>query len=71
MSIYPVKLAEWFPKTDTDNHDTMKMIVKFHTCHVCNKKKMDWRRAIGHHSIPWGYGDIWCGVRCYRKGLKR
>lgn len=23
---------------------------------------------MGHHSIPWGYGDIWCSEKCLHSG---
>jgi hypothetical protein len=66
MSIYPVRLSSWFPVND-ENHGSMRLMVKWHKCVTCNKSKMNWRYAYGHHSIPWGHGDIWCSKRCFNK----
>ncbi len=73
MSIYPVRLAEWFPPGD-EHHDMMKWLVSRGHCDApeagcmhCKKKHMHWQTAIGHHSLPWGYGDIWCNKNCYRR----
>ena len=62
MSIYPVRLSEWFPPAD-DYHQITFEIVKYTRCESCGKK-LRWKSAIGHHSIPWGYGDIWCSKKC-------
>lgn len=76
MSIYPVKLAEWFP-IDDEYHDTMKWLVSNgysdagRGCKLCKKHHMYWKEAIGHHSLPWGYGDIWCRQKCYDNYWKR
>lgn len=79
MSIYPVHLKEWFPrptKSDKEYKDKLHWwqsatsSVKYSECLQCGKKKMNYRYAWGHHSIPWGNGDIWCGKRCLRKGYK-
>lgn len=79
MSIYPVKLIEWFPhpkkrrdgdyKSTMSHHEDAKMIVKLSKCLVCGKQPK-WNRAIGHHSIPWGYGDIWCSEKCMSSGKR-
>lgn len=75
MSIYPVPLAKWFPKGD-ENHDFMKDMVRLGGesslgCMNCGKTNMNWRTAYGHHSLPWGYGDVWCTKRCYNAWLKK
>ena len=72
MSIYPVKLNDWYPKGDEMNEIAI-LSVKFSNCLQCNKKGKDikYRYAIGHHSIPWGNGDIWCTKKCYDKWLKK
>lgn len=78
MSIYPVKLMEWFPhprkrKDDYENNDhlhwTAKTSVKYAKCLACGKQPK-WNRAIGHHSIPWGNGDIWCSEKCLDSGKR-
>lgn len=66
MSIYPVRLAKWFPPGDK-NHESMKWAIKYKPCMECGKEDSNWRWVWGHHSLPWGYGDIWCTSRCYRK----
>jgi hypothetical protein len=71
MSIYPVRLSEWFPPGDK-YHLIMKSIVSdFSGCLHCGKKHMHWQDAIGHHAIPWGYGDIWCRQKCYDNYWKK
>lgn len=66
MSIYPVKLSEWFPFTD-EMYFYAKTWVDSSRCLACGKK-MRYSKAIGHHSIPWGYGDVWCSWKCCRSG---
>ncbi len=70
MSIYPVRLNEWFPKGD---EYYAKHIVKCMKCLFCGKegKKINYKYAMGHHSLPWGYGDIWCSSRCLNKWRKQ
>lgn len=69
MSIYPVYLASWFPnKGNKDHlflHQSGKMMVEYGFCKKCGKKPK-WKKAWGHHSIPWGNGDIWCSKECLR-----
>lgn len=71
MSIYVVKLQEWYPKpsrfhkeADRLYYEMARLDVDLSKCLSC-KKRLKWNRAVGHHSIPWGYGDIWCGWKCY------
>jgi len=72
MSIYVVKLSEWFPKGD-EYYENSKMMVEAMGCLKCGKKgkNIKYRYAMGHHSIPWGNGDIFCTKRCYEKWLKK
>jgi hypothetical protein len=75
MSIYAVSLQEWYPKPKYKNRDTedynhnlflhkiAKIRVKFSKCFKC-KKHCKWNRSWGHHTIPFGYGDIWCSKNC-------
>jgi len=75
MSIYPVRLSEWFPPGD-EKHELVKWIVSngFSDagigCKHCGKKHMHWQEAWAHHSLPWGYGDIWCREKCYKNYYK-
>lgn len=73
MSIFPVKLIEWFPHprkrtygtySDANHlHYSARMMVEYSKCRACGKQPK-WSKAIGHHSIPWGNGDIWCSEKC-------
>lgn len=73
MSIYPVKLIEWYPRrtkswTQKSNYISAFMSVKYGECLYCSNKKMKYKTALwGHHSVPFGYGDIWCNSRCLKK----
>ena len=62
MSIYPVNLAEWFPRTH-EVYETAKSAVKYMRCHAC-AKPVRYHKAVGHHSIPWGCGEVWCDWKC-------
>lgn len=77
MSIYPVHLSSWYPKKtkkapvmdakdDKLNSEVAVICVETAKCIACGKK-CTWKKAWGHHSIPWGYGDIWCSKRCVGK----
>lgn len=62
MSIYLVRLSEWFPPGD-EMYENAFGITKHSRCLACGNR-MRYKKAIGHHSIPWGYGDIWCSWKC-------
>ena len=63
MSIYIVRLKEWFPKGD-EMHKIARIIVANEKCAFC-KKKPRWRNARGYHALPWGYcSDVWCNIHC-------
>jgi len=66
MSIYPVRLAEWFPLGD-EQHDICITIIECTRCLACGKRPR-FKKAIGHHSLPWGYGDLWCSEKCLNSG---
>jgi hypothetical protein len=66
MSIYPVKLCEWFPVGD-EMYENASSIVKIVRCYACGKK-CRWKAAVGHHSLPWGHGDLFCGWKCCKSG---
>lgn len=70
MSIYPVKLIDFFPpskkKEDKFLHETALMLVKIMPCIRCGKIGK-YKNAWGHHSILWGHGDIWCSKRCLNR----
>lgn len=69
MSIYPVPLAKWFTREDDDYnlHETAVSIVKTMRCHACGKR-CRWSKAWGYHSLPWGYGELWCSEKCLYSG---
>lgn len=85
MSIYPVYLASWFPRRTTKprpaevgewwdkeqhtNNIVAETVVKLSKCERC-KKKCKWKQAWGHHSIPYGHGEIWCSKTCLIKHFR-
>lgn len=71
MSIYPVRLNEWYPKGD-EYYGNAKTSVTYSKCIVCGKdgKNINYRYAWGHHALPWGYGDVWCTKKCYTSKRK-
>lgn len=66
MSIYAVKLKEWFPPGD-ESHKIMRIIVETSRCYGCGKKRLSWQTAYGYHSLPWGNGNIWCTQKCFNR----
>lgn len=82
MSIYPVPLQKWFPNPKSKNlsgenswhkqcnYEAAKSTVEFSKCENCGKS-CKYNRAWGHHSIPWGYGDVWCSEKCLDSPKKR
>jgi len=66
MGIYLVKLAEWFPVGD-DYHSTLMSIINCVRCLACDKK-VRFKAAVGHHSLPFGNGDLFCSWKCSTSG---
>lgn len=66
MSIYPVRLSEWFP-VKNKMHSSAFSIVRYLRCYSCGTR-VRWKAAIGHHSLPWGCGDLWCSWKCCHSG---
>ena len=66
MSIYPVHLAEWFP-FGSEMYDSCHSMVEVNRCYGCGRR-MRFSQAWGHHSIPWGYGEIWHNLKCLESG---
>ena len=66
MSTYPVRLNEWFPPED-EHRFGVRMAVAHMRCYSCGSR-CNIKKVIGHHSIPWGYGDIWCSEKCLMSG---
>ena len=64
MSIYPVPLAKWFPIGDQYYFGDS---VEYYRCLACGRKPR-YSKAWGHHSLPWGYGDVWCSEKCLYSG---
>lgn len=69
MSIYPVRLSEWYPPGD-ELHDTVAFIVSSFRCKACYSR-CRWKAAVAHHSIGHGYGDVWCSWKCCLSGNDR
>lgn len=66
MSIYPVLLSEWFPFGD-GKYETTLSLVKHMRCVACRRRPR-YKDAVGHHSLPWGHGDLWCSWECCNSG---
>lgn len=66
MSIYPVRLSEWFPPSD-EMYPILLSIVNNTRCTACGKHPR-YLGAVGHHSLPWGNGEIFCSWKCCRSG---
>jgi len=64
MSIYPVPLNKWFPFGDPNY---IGSFIEYHRCVACGKKPK-YSKAWGHHSLPWGYGEVWCSLKCLDSG---
>jgi len=65
MSIYPVKINQWFlNKKELENIKTFLPNLK---CNACGKKANT--RGYVYHAILHGYGieDYWCSIKCLRK----
>ena len=62
MSIYPVRLSEWFPVGD-EHYETIYYIVKSMRCVACGSRPR-YKAAVGHHSLMVGHGDLWCSWKC-------
>jgi hypothetical protein len=69
VSIYPVKLSEWYPPGD-EMHDLTRFLVSLTRCLACGRR-CRWSKAIGHHSLPFfGHGDLWCSDKCLNSDKK-
>lgn len=66
MSIYPVKLCEWFPP-DSVCFSIIYSLIKTARCHACGSK-CRFKAAVGSHSLPWGNGDLFCNWECCNSG---
>lgn len=72
MSIYIVRLNEWFPIGD-ENYENSKMMVKYSNCLKCGKdgKKVNYKYVYSHHSLPWDNGDMICSKKCLNKTVTK
>ena len=68
MSIYPVRLSEWFPPGN-ERHTTAFSLVSHMRCFACGGN-VRWKGAWAHHSLPWGNGDLWCRLSCLKSGRR-
>ncbi len=65
MSIYPVRLSEWFPPSD-EMYPYVLMALSLR-CLACGKHPR-YLGAVGSHSLPWGYGEVFCSWKCGKSG---
>jgi hypothetical protein len=66
VSIYVVQLAEWYPLGD-EKHGDYTFTLRCVRCLACGGK-CKFNKAVGHHSIVYGYGDLWCTWKCHESG---
>jgi hypothetical protein len=66
MSIYPVRLKEWFPPGD-EHFDVILMITSSGRCRACDKKTR-YQSAVGDHSLMVGHGYLYCSWKCCESG---
>lgn len=69
MSIYPVRLKEWYPAT-SEHYENAKILVDIGNCEACYRGKMNYNKAYAHHSLSWGYGEVWCSLKCLNSNKK-
>jgi hypothetical protein len=66
MSIYPVRITEWYDDPKNAFHaerEMLKTILKYTKCECC-KKSIKWQTGYVMHSITFGYGEAWCTKKC-------
>ena len=63
MSIYPVKLSEWYSTSDAERFEICFELVSLSRCFACGRR-LKWKKVMAHHSIPFGHGDMWCSKKC-------
>ena len=66
--IYPVRLIKWFPRKSED-YKSLIYMRKCMYCAGCGKSmaRSKYKNIIGHHSLPYGHGDMWHNDNCFRK----
>lgn len=45
-------------------HEFAKSTVELSSCYTCGGL-CTWKKSWGHHSIPFGHGDVFCSKKCY------
>lgn len=66
MSIYPIKLSEWYP-FGNEYYEVVYFLVNYSRCLACGNK-VRYNKAVGHHSLIVGVGDSWCSWKCCKSG---
>lgn len=66
MSIWPVRLSEWYPFGD-ERHEICLSIIECTRCLACGDR-VRFKKAVGHHSLPFGHGDLWRSLKCLKSG---
>ncbi len=64
MSIYPVKINEWWERQEKKD---IKRIIINHKCKVCGKKANT--RGYLYHAFLQGFAmdEYWCSLECLKK----
>lgn len=65
MSIYPVRIREWYLEGQAFGSEipTLRSILKYIPCETC-KGKIAWDNGWVDHSITFGVGRGWCSEKC-------
>ena len=69
MSIYPVKIKEWYVKGKPfgDEIPMLKSLLKSFPCIVCGSK-VEWDKGWVMHSITFGGpNEVWCSDQCIKE----
>jgi len=59
-----IQISEYI-RQGKELHTNCKFSVGMARCFSCGSS-IKWKKAWGHHSIPWGYGDVWCSKKCMK-----
>ena len=80
MSIYPVRAKTWWV-CRKDNPEGMNEDIRLErgiiktalksgilTCNKCGKVVKSWDRCYISHGYCYGFDDVYCDEKCYRRG---
>lgn len=65
MSIYTVKLCEFYNNPNEDRYEMSLQMVITARCHACGGN-CRWKSAVARHSLAYCGGEIWCSWDCFK-----